>query len=111
MTVKRERKRIEYLDMDHVEFGTHLTVLEMRTREKLLTTRQLEAHVFWLDIEEGLKRLTTMQRKCFVAKFIEGYTEREISAGLHICRSVVHKYCETARAKMKNFLEEGAQKG
>jgi DNA-directed RNA polymerase specialized sigma24 family protein len=111
MASVKERKRIIYVDMDHVEFGRQLTKLEARTREKLLTTRELDAHIFWLDIEEGLKGLTEMQRKCFIAKFIEGYTEREIAAGLHICRSVAHKHVEASREKMKIFLEQGGQKG
>lgn len=111
MTKIKERKKIIYVDMDHVEFGAHLTRLEAQTREKILTTRELEAHVFWMDIEEGLKRLTAMQRKCFIAKFIEGYTEREIAKGLRINRSAVHEHITISREKMKIFLGEGEQKG
>jgi len=102
--IKRERKRIKYVDFDHVEFGTDLTVLEARTRERLLTTRQMDAFVFWLDIEEGLKTLTKRQRGCFKAYFIEGYGEDEIAEKTGLSQPVVHRHIETALMKMKCFL-------
>lgn len=109
MKVKKERKRIVYVDMDHVEFGSDLTVLEARTREKLLSTRQMDAHIFWLDIKEGLKTLTKRQRKCFEGVFIEGYSESEIAERLRISQQTVYDHLEAAKMKMKSFLGEDYQ--
>jgi len=106
MEIKKERKTIIYVDMDHIEFGGNLTKLEERTREKLLTTRSLDACIFWLDIKEGLKTLTRMQRKCFVASLIEGYTECEISERLRISQPAVFEHIEMAKEKMKRFLSD-----
>jgi len=106
MEIKKERKTIIYVDMNHVEDGTHLTKLEQEVREKLLTTRALDARIFWLDIKEGLKTLTKIQRECFVSNLIEGYSERNVAKRLRISQQVVHEHIEAAKEKMKSFLSD-----
>ncbi len=104
------RKKIFYLDFDHVEFGEYLSKMQERTREALCTSRDMDSFVFWFDIGEGLKTLTNRQRECFVAHFIEGYGEDEIAQKLQLSQPVIHRHIEKARKKMKTFLIEGGYK-
>ena len=109
MTINRERKRIFYVDFDYIENGTRLTKLEAQTREKLQTTRQMDAHIFWLDVEAGLQGLSKMERVCFSAVLIKGYSEREVAKMLCISQPAVHQYLRAAKEKMKYFLKRGYQ--
>ena len=42
-----KRKKIYYMDLTAVENGTHLSRLEQLTHERLLTTRDWDARIFW----------------------------------------------------------------
>ncbi len=101
----RTRKRIFYMNFDHVEFGDQLNDLELLTREKLLTRHVWERMVFWLDLEEALKTLTEKQRRCFFLRHIEGYSETEIAEILRLDQSTVSQHIVYAIEKMKIFLQ------
>ncbi len=107
---KREHVEIICVDMERIERMEEISELESEIREKLLATRDRDAHIFWMDIEEGLKTLTKMQRTCFVAHLIEGYGESEIARKLNVSQPVVHRHIEASREKMKKFLIEGGYK-
>lgn len=106
----RTRKKIYYMDFDHVEIGEYLSKMEERTREALCTTRHMDAFLFSFDVEEGLKTLTKRQRDCFVANLMEGYGEDEIAEKLGVSQPMVNRHIENGRRKMKIFLIEGGYK-
>ncbi len=100
------RKRIIYVDFQYIEKADELNKLQERVREGLLTTRERDAHIFWMDIAEGLKTLTRLQRICFVSHLIKGYREADIAERLGISQPTVHEHIEVAKEKMKYFLGE-----
>lgn len=102
-----KRKKIYYMDLTAVENGTHLSRLEQLTHERLLTTRDWDARIFWWDLEDALAALNEYQRDCFIANLIEGYTKQEIADRLRVSRQAVLKQICIARKKIKKFLSEG----
>lgn len=101
------RKKIYYVDLAAVEFGKNLSLLEQLAHERLLTTRDWDCLIFWLDIGFALEVLSDYERRCFVANAIEGYTKEEIASQLMVSRQAVLKQIKKARRKIKDFLEEG----
>ena len=105
----KRRKKILYLDFHHVECGRHLNDLELLTREMLLSRNGWDCMAFWLDLEEALKTLTSIQRECFVLSFIEGYTAREIGVRRGSTHAAVVKHVQAAARKIRLFLRDGYQ--
>ncbi len=101
----RTRKKIFYMNFEHIEFGDQLNDLELLTREKLLTRHVWERMVFWLDLEEALKTLTKKQQRCFSLRHIEGYSETEIAKMLRLDQSTVSQHIVYAIEKVKIFLQ------
>ncbi len=108
--MRRRRVELIFVDFKQIEFSRQISDLEDQIRESLLTTGNLETAIFWMDVEEGLRRVTKMQRACFVANLIEGYSERGVAKKLKIRQPVVHRHILAARRKMKYFLMDGYQK-
>ena len=103
------RKKIYYMDMAAVENQDLLTPIEHITRERILTTRDWDSLIFWMDIELAFKLLTDYERHCFILSFIEGYTEDEIAFCLNITHQAVSKQVKKSRKKIKAFLKEAYQ--
>lgn len=102
-----KRKKLYYMDLTAVENGTHLSRLEQLTHERLMTSRDWDALIFWLDLEAALETLNEYQRTCFVANLIEGYSKQDIATRLRVTRQAVLKQICIARKKIKKFLSEG----
>lgn len=102
-----KRKKVYYMDLTAVENGTHLSCLEQLTHERLMSSRDWNAFIFWLDFEAALETLSDYQRTCFVANLIEGYSKQDIAKHLRVTRQAVLKQIKGARKKIKKFLAEG----
>jgi len=76
------RKKIYYMDLDAVEYGSNLSSLEQLARE----------------------------RHCFVLSLIEGYTEVEIALKLRVSHKAISLQITKARKKITKFLKEGGYK-
>ena len=95
------------MDMAAVEYGKNLSLLEQLAHERLLTARDWNCLIFWMDMEVALSLLTCYERHCLVANLIEGYTKEEIAKRLKVSRQAVLKQIKKAKAKMKDYLREG----
>lgn len=102
-----KRKKIYYMDLTAVENGTHLSHLEQLTHERLMTARDWDTLIFWLDIQAGLETLNDYQRDCFVSNLIEGYSKEEIAKRFKVSRQAVLKQIGMARKLLRNFLKDG----
>lgn len=103
------RKHIFGVDFERIEKGYHLSPADETIREKLATTRDFDAFIFWLDMEEALKQLTPRQRECFTLKYLEGYTTAEIMKKLGITQQALSKQLIPAKEKIKYFLKDGCE--
>ncbi len=65
-----------------------------------------DASSFWnFGVEEkdiDLDRLTERQRQCFVMRYTDGMTQKEIGKKLGITQQVVGQHIEYAKKKLKN---------
>ena len=103
----KQRKKIYYMDLSAVENNEILSPIEHITRERLLTTRDWDRFIFWMDFEAALELLSNHENHCFVLSFIEGYTEEEIAIRLKIAHQTVSKKIKKAKMKIRNYLKEG----
>ena len=95
------------MDLSAVENAEKLSPIEHITRERLLTTRDWDRLIFWMDIESALGLLSNYESHCFVLNLIEGYTEVEIATLLKITHQTVSKKIKKAKIKIRNYLKEG----
>jgi len=102
-----KRKKLYYMDLTAVECGTHLSRLEQLTHERMMTSRDWDALIFWLDLEAALASVTDKQRICFVLKYIEGFTEKEIAQNFKLAQSTVSRHLSRGRKNIRNFLSDG----
>lgn len=103
------RKHIFGVDFERIEKGYHLSPTDAVIRERLATTRDFDALIFWLDMEEAMKQLTPRQRECFTLKYLEGYTTAEIMKKLGITQQALSKQLIPAKEKIKYFLRDGCE--
>lgn len=103
----KNRKKIYYLDMDAVENGKSLNYLERMTRERIITTKDWDRLIFWMDVELALDCLNDYERHCLTANLIDGYSKEEIAADLKVSRQAVLKQIARAKIKIRFFLKEG----
>jgi RNA polymerase sigma factor (sigma-70 family) len=101
------RKKIYYVDMSAIESGKDLCPFETLVRHNLLTTQDWDRLFTWMDIELALEALSDYERRCLVSSLIEGYTQEEIAARLHVSQEAVMKQIKKAKRKMRNILAEG----
>lgn len=103
------RKRIFGVDFERIENGYYLSPSDEIIREKLATTRDFDSFIFWLDMEEAMKQLTSRQRECFTLKYLEGYTTSEIVKKLGITQQALSKQLISAKEKIRYFLKESCE--
>ncbi len=105
--MKKRRKKLISVDFHNVENGKHLSKFETSIRERILSVREWDALVFWMDMDAALSTLTERQRLCFSLKHIDGYSETEISAMFKLSQPTVFQHIQSGKKKLKNFLSDG----